>query len=198
MQIRIQTGDAYTDALLQAAIPLWEARLAVLSGGGTVLITGDRSVTEQTPDEASVVMVLYRQESWLADPLHKKLTETLPYAALPWPVSLADWEKAILQMDTGRIRETRPSDIRLIPEENLVCSGGRSVRLTDREFGLFSLLYENRGQIISRETMTASVWPDGVEGNACEVHMTHLRKKLVPLLGEGVIGSIRGKGYIMR
>ncbi len=197
MQIHIHTGDDATDALLQAALPLWEARLTALSGDGTVCILSDTGVTEQTADEASVLLVVYRSEDWPGDPLHKRLTDALPYGAVSWPVSLAAVEKALLQMDTGTVRESHAAAIRLLPEENLVKCGGRSVRLTTREFQLFSVLYEHRGQPVSRDILLAAVWPEGVEGNACEVHMTHLRRKLTPILGEGMLAGIRGKGYIL-
>lgn len=202
MQLHIQTGDRHTDALLTAALPLWEARLSLLAGDGLVLVMGDslpeadRLSVEQMLEDAAVVLVTYRSETWLTDPLHRRLSETLPYAALPWPVSLADWEKALLHLD--RSAAPKQASLRLIPEENLVRCGQQSVRLTDREFRLLSLLLENRGQAVPKTVLTAAVWPDGVEGNACEVHMTHLRRKLIPLLGDGAIGSIRGKGYILR
>lgn len=204
MQLHIRTGDRRTDDLLAAVLPLWEARLSLLAGDGLVLVLGDtltdadRLAVEPLLEDAAVVLVSYRHEAWLTDPLHRRLSETLPYAALPWPVSITDWEKAVLQLDMGKAATPKQSSIHLIPEENLVRCGQQSTRLTDRELCLLTLLLENRGQTVSKAALTAAVWPDGVEGNACEVHMTHLRRKLIPLLGDGAIGSIRGKGYILR
>ncbi|MBQ4605089.1 MAG: winged helix-turn-helix transcriptional regulator, partial [Clostridia bacterium] len=76
--------------------------------------------------------------------------------------------------------------------------GTDTVRLTDKEYRLLTILYEHQGEAVDKGTLVAAVWPDGVEGNVCEVNMTHLRRKLTPLLGDGAIGSIRGKGYILR
>ena len=199
MQLHIRTGDRRTDDLLRAALPFWEARLSLLAGDGLVLVMGDTlPVPDERIAEAAVVLVAYRHETWLTDPLHRRLSESVPYAALPWPVSLPAWEKAILQLGTAKAAPAGKADLLLVPEESLVRCGQKSVRLTDREFRLLTLLLENRGQAVPKAALIAAVWPDGVEGNACEVHMTHLRKKLTSLLGDGAIGSIRGKGYILR
>lgn len=201
MELYINTGDRLTDDLLRAAMPLWESALSHLAGDGTVLAAGEDTVEAllgRMP-EAAVVLVTYRNEGYLTSPLHKRLSETVLYAALPRPVSLPAWEKAVLTLSAGEKKHSVTSvSLQLFPEENLVRLGQKSVRLTAREFRLFSLLYENRGQAVSKSELTAAVWPDGVDGNACEVHMTHLRKKLIPLLGDGAVAGIRGKGYILK
>lgn len=201
MELYIDTGDRLTDDLLRAAMPLWESALSHHAGDGTVLAAGEDTVEAllgRMP-EAAVVLVTYRNEGYLTSPLHKRLSETVLYAALPRPVSLPAWEKAVLTLSAGEKKHSVTSvSLQLFPEENLVRLGQKSVRLTDREFRLFSLLYENRGQAVSKSALTAAVWPDGVDGNACEVHMTHLRKKLIPLLGDGAVAGIRGKGYILK
>ena len=199
MQLHIRTGDRRTDDLLRAALPFWEAKLSLLAGDGLVLVMGDTlPVSDDLLAEAAVVLVCYRRESWLADGLHSRLSESVPYAALPWPVSLPDWEKAILRLGTAKAAPAAEAELLLVPEDSLVRCGQKSVRLTDREYRLLTLLLENRGQAVPKTTVIAAVWPEGVEGNACEVHMTHLRRKLASLLGDGAIGSIRGKGYILR
>lgn len=201
MELYIDTGDRLTDDLLRAAMSLWENALSHLAGDGTVIAAGDdtaEALYSRMP-EAAVVLVVYRKEGYLASPLHKQLSGAVPYAALPWPVSLPDWERAVLLLSAGEKRQTAaPVSLQLVPEENLVRLGQKSVRLTDREFRLFAMLYEHRGQAVAKSALTAAVWPDGVEGNACEVHMTHLRRKLTPLLGDGAVAGIRGKGYILK
>ena len=200
MQIHIATADRFTDALLEAAMPLFETRLNVLSRAGSVVLTDDTTFAG-LPDreEASVLLVFYRHDTWLSDPAHIRLTESpVLYAALPWPVSLPALEEAILRLDTGSTAVLQDSVLRFSPEERTVrCSTG-TVRLTEKEYRLLTILYEHRGETVDKGTLVAAVWPDGAEGNVCEVNMTHLRRKLIPLLGDGAIGSIRGKGYILR
>ena len=54
--------------------------------------------------------------------------------------------------------------------------------------------FANRpGQVLTRESLEAVIygWNDGVESNALEVHIHHLRKKLDSRL----IKTVRGIGY---
>lgn len=204
MQIRIETGDPHTDALLQAALPLWENRLTMLSRDGVLLVCDDarwvsdtqRSTQAVEGAEATMVILLYRNKDWLDSPQHRKLRSTgIPYAALPLPLSLPQLAETIARMEAAD--HHLPLPLRLQPAERLVRCGNQSVHLTEKEYRLFEILYENEGQPVSRAVLQELVWPEGITGNVCEVNITHLRQKLTPLLGEGAIGSIRGKGYTL-
>ena len=200
MQIHIATADRHTDALLQAALPLFEARLNILVRTGIVFLTDDETYAG-LPDreDASAVFVFYRHDTWLSDPQHIRLTESpVLYTALPWPVSIPALEEAILRPDTGSAAVLPASALRFSPDDRIVRCGTDTVRLTDKEYRLLTILYEHQGEVVDKGTLLSAVWPDGAEGNVCEVNMTHLRRKLTPLLGDGAIGSIRGKGYILR
>lgn len=193
LQLRIDTGDPSADMLLSAALSLWEPQLTWLSGDGLVCVTGE----DNLPDaDAAVVLVFYRHTDFLTSSFHRqRVASELPYAALPMPVSLPQLEDAI-----GKLHATRnaaPLPLRMIPEKHLVRLGNRSAQLTEKEYSLFSILYENRGTPIPKETLCHMVWGNIPAGNVCEVHITHLRQKLTPLLGEGSIGSLRGKGYFL-
>jgi len=56
-------------------------------------------------------------------------------------------------------------------------------------------LLTHRGQVLSRERLQETLygWDDGVESNAIEVYVHHLRKKL----GKELIRTIRGVGYLI-
>lgn len=199
MQIHIETGDKHTDALVRAALPLWETRLTMLSQDGTLLVCdeGHWLTADMEHKDASMVILLYRDKSWLDLPEHRKLRSMeISYIPLPYPVSLPQLAEAIARMDVTAQRQQLP--LRLIPEGRKVRYGNQEVHLTEKEYQLLTLLYENEGQPVSKMVMQQTVWPEGVGGNVCEVNMTHLRQKLTPLLGEGAIGSIRGKGYFLR
>jgi two-component system OmpR family response regulator/two-component system response regulator QseB len=53
----------------------------------------------------------------------------------------------------------------------------------------------NRGRVLTREQLEGRLyaWGEEVESNAVEVHVHHLRRKLVPT----VIPTVRGVGYHM-
>lgn len=74
-----------------------------------------------------------------------------------------------------------------------VCWDGCSVDLLPREFMLLKRLAENPRKVLTRAQLEESLygWGDGVESNAIDVHVHHLRKKLSP----EVIKTIRGVGY---
>lgn len=199
MQIHIETGDKHTDALLYAALPLWETRLTMLSQDGTLLVCdeGHWNADDMSHEEATMVIVCYRDKSWLDTPAHRKLRSAgIPYLSLPLPVSLPQLSETIARMEGTTVQKQLP--LRFVPEERLVRYGNKTVHLTEKEYQLLTLLYENEGRPVSKATLQQVVWKDGANGNVCEVNMTHLRQKLTPLLGEGAIGSVRGKGYFLR
>ena len=70
---------------------------------------------------------------------------------------------------------------------------GKSVALSQHEFTLLEHLLSNTGKILSKQQIESSLygWNEGVESNAIEVYIHHLRKKL----GKDLIKTIRGLGY---
>ncbi|MBD8900303.1 response regulator [Rhodanobacter sp. DHG33] len=72
---------------------------------------------------------------------------------------------------------------------------GAGVTLTRREFALLRALMERAGRIVHRETLENSVYgiDNPVEGNALEVQVHWLRRKLSP----DTIRTVRGIGYML-
>ena len=72
---------------------------------------------------------------------------------------------------------------------------GDSVSLTRTEFDLLSLLLSNRGQVLSRQQLMETLWPDVVvTDRTVDVHIARLRKKLGPYAGN--IVCRQGFGYV--
>jgi two-component system, OmpR family, response regulator QseB len=69
------------------------------------------------------------------------------------------------------------------------------VELSAREFAVLLALVEIRPRVLSRQQIEAKLydWSGGLESNAIEVHVHHLRRKL----GEQVIRTMRGVGYFV-
>lgn len=84
--------------------------------------------------------------------------------------------------------------IKLDPAAHAVTVGGTLLHLPRREFALLQKLLENAGCVITRETLTQSLygWEEDVDSNAIEVHVHNLRKKL----GGEFIKTVRGVGYM--
>lgn len=70
---------------------------------------------------------------------------------------------------------------------------GELLSLTNKEFWLLETFLRNRTRVLTRRQLEEAVygWGDEVESNAVEVHIHHLRKKIVP----NVIRTVRGVGY---
>lgn len=82
-------------------------------------------------------------------------------------------------------------ELRVDPGGRTVQRAGTPVELTDQEFAVLLALLEDRPRPLSRADIQARTANRVGDGNAVEVHVHHLRRKL----GERVIETVRGVGY---
>ena len=77
--------------------------------------------------------------------------------------------------------------------------GGRSVRLSRKEFDLMELLMRNREQVLTKELLLVKIWgyETDAEDNNVEVYISFLRKKLTHLHSQVRIKTIRMVGYCL-
>jgi two-component system OmpR family response regulator len=70
---------------------------------------------------------------------------------------------------------------------------GKPIAITAREWAVLARLLGRRGGIVTKPEIEDSLYPFGaeIEGNAVEVYVSRLRKKL----GQDVITTVRGLGY---
>ena len=85
-------------------------------------------------------------------------------------------------------------------ERHQVTVGGQGVELTKKEFDLLRCLLENRGRVLSRETLLDSVWGFDFVGatNSVDVYIRFLRSKLDDAFGLKLIHTVRGVGYVIK
>lgn len=77
-------------------------------------------------------------------------------------------------------------------------SGKRS-ELSERETELLRYLAANAGRCITRDELLSHVWhidPKGVTTRTIDMQVARLREKIGDANGEGVIRTVRGRGYI--
>ena len=76
---------------------------------------------------------------------------------------------------------------------------GENVELTKNEFRILQTLMENKGKIVSRDTLMTRLWQTDsyVEENTLTVNITRLRKKLDNIGLEGFITTKVGRGYLI-
>ena len=98
-------------------------------------------------------------------------------------------QQAGATLDAGRIR------IDLSTRE--VWSEGIPVELTGTEFDLLELLMRKKGNVVSREEITALLFEREATpyDRFLDVHISHLRTKLRG--GRGLIRAVRGVGYVL-
>ncbi len=91
-------------------------------------------------------------------------------------------------------RHSQPnSGLKLDTGSHLVIFKGKSVKLTELEFSLLSLLL-SEARFFSKEEILKGVWTAGCAAGIVNVYIHYLREKLESE-GERVIISSRGRGY---
>ncbi len=78
-------------------------------------------------------------------------------------------------------------------KEHTVAMGNRYVKLSKTEFALLELLCGADGELVPREQIMRLLGADS--GNASDVYICNIRKKLESEDGGRIIFSVRGKGY---
>lgn len=104
--------------------------------------------------------------------------------------------RAIVRRRGGRAEGViRHGDLVFDPAARSVTVAGESVNLSARAVTILEALLERPGVPLSRERLEQALygWGEGVESNAVEVHIHHLRKKL----GKDCIRTVRGLGYMI-
>lgn len=74
------------------------------------------------------------------------------------------------------------------------------IELTKREFDLLQYLMENKGHVLSRESILEKVWGYDYLGetNVVDVYIRYLRGKLDDAYQINLIHTIRGVGYVIK
>ncbi len=76
---------------------------------------------------------------------------------------------------------------------------GRRIELTKNDFRILQMLLENKGKVVSRDTLMTKLWQmdSYVEENTLTVNVTRLRKKLEQAGLKDFIKTKIGSGYIV-
>ena len=105
--------------------------------------------------------------------------------------------RAVLRRtDTGEnVKVLESGSLRVCPERHEVSVDGREVVLTYKEFQLICFLMENRGLVLTRDTLMSKIWGLAAEreNRTLDVHIRTLRAKLGS--AGNAIETVRGVGY---
>lgn len=89
--------------------------------------------------------------------------------------------------------------VRLDKSSFTLSCGGRSVRLSRKEFDICELLMRNRNLVLAKESLLLKIWgyESDAEDNNVEVYISFLRKKLAHIGANVRIRTIRMVGYCL-
>ena len=105
--------------------------------------------------------------------------------------------KAVLRRDRPlsgeEYQQFNYRDIVMIPDMMKVTVSGREVELTSKEFDILLALIKNPGRVYTRELLLEMLWDYDslVDERIVDSHIKNLRHKI----GEGVVETVRGRGY---
>ncbi|MGH9001324.1 MAG: response regulator transcription factor [Acidimicrobiia bacterium] len=110
--------------------------------------------------------------------------------------------EAVLRRVEGSPRASRRltvSDLVLDEDAHSVWRAGSRVELSPTEFNVLHYLMANAGRVVSKTQIMERVWRYdlGGESTVVETYISYLRKKLDGL-GQPLIHTVRGVGYLMR
>ncbi len=98
--------------------------------------------------------------------------------------------------------DLRFGDLSLDPSSAmLTCTAtGQNVRLSEKELHILEYMFNNQGQIMTREQLAVKIWgfENEAEYNNVEVYMSFTRKKLAFVGSSVEIKAVRGLGYELR
>ena len=99
--------------------------------------------------------------------------------------------------DGTRPRQFAFGPFRLFPEQQLLLEGESPVRLGSRARDLLLALVEQAGEVITKDALSARLWPNiVVEEGTLRVHVAALRKALRDgQEGRRYIANVAGRGY---
>jgi len=90
-------------------------------------------------------------------------------------------------------------DVSLDTANREVHRGARAISLSGREYALLEYLLRNPGRVLDRGRILEHVWDDNFDpiGNAVDVLVGRVRRKLDPDGTRPLIHTIRGAGYML-
>ncbi len=177
----LQAGD-YAAVLLDLGLP---------DGSGLDLLSALRRQGNKLP-----VLILTARDA-IEDRVRGLDAGADDYLPKPFAIpELVSRLHALIRRSAGfATQEWSIGQVRIAPSKQRVWVGDTVIELSPREYRILFQLVRNAGKVMTRTQLEDGIYDldGGIESNALEVHIHHLRKKL----GENIIKTIRGVGYLI-
>ncbi|MCU1266821.1 MAG: two component transcriptional regulator, winged helix family [Acidobacteria bacterium] len=186
------------DALYKAALTEYDAIILDIMIPGPDGLEVCREL-RRLGSKVPVIMLTARDD--LEDRIRGLDTGADDYLTKPFQVSeLLARLRALMR----RGHELKPAvltvgDLQIDTAAQTVRRSGRSLALTAREYALLEYLARNADRVVSRSELMDHVWDERFDpySNVVDVHINHLRQKLVRNSEQPLIHTRRGAGYIL-
>jgi two-component system response regulator VanR len=103
--------------------------------------------------------------------------------------------EALLRRSGALKKEIHAGKLILFPETYSVWYENEQIPLPPKEFEILHFLAQNKGKIVSHETLLIRIWGYDFDGNEGIIHAT--MKKLRDKLPRGLIRTVKGVGYCL-
>lgn len=104
---------------------------------------------------------------------------------------------ALIKRSKGLVRSSVLSagNLSLNPNKGIVVSDGEEISLTAKEYQILKTLLENKGKVVSRQTLIENAWgyEECSNERSLDTHMKNLRKALGA--NSKLIKTVVGRGY---
>ena len=106
--------------------------------------------------------------------------------------------QAVIRRSYGRTKnEIIIGRIEINPHTRKVCVDGLEITLSAKEFDILEYVASRHPDVVSSEDIVEHVYDEFFDpfSSVLRVHIANLRKKLTVVSGEGLLITIKGKGY---
>ena len=108
---------------------------------------------------------------------------------------MSDSQPSSILMEAGEV--LRRGQLRLDRLQHRVWLSDAEIVLTPNEYRILEFILLRGDEIVNREEIRLAVWgPDTSLSNTVDVHIGHLRRKLLQHAGTHMIHTVRGRGYV--
>lgn len=143
-------------------------------------------VTSRTTELDEVISMSYGADDYITKPYN--------------PAILLLRISAILKRSAGKTVSTAYRDLKINAAKGSLSNEKTEIILTKNEFIIFQLLFDRRGEIVTRDDLITALWDSDefLNDNALTVNISRLRSKLSDAGYEDAIETRKKQGYILK
>jgi len=143
-------------------------------------------ITSRTDDMDLVMAIQMGADDYIQKPFHLSVVVAKVQAMLRRTYDFTENEHFL-----------SVNQVVLKPAESSMAYNGQTVDLTRNEMKIMEVLFRQKGEFVSRETLMTRLWEDEsfIDDNTLAVNIARLRKKLKNIGQDNFITTKKGVGY---